>query len=105
MSFFLNQPQLSGLDVDPQRMQLAEIHFEAMNSTLNTIKKQCMIKCVPDEYGEGELNKGESSCTDRCVVKFMQANRILGEYAQAVRFSERDLQHYEKIKQSLAKTS
>ncbi|KAG7881896.1 hypothetical protein KL925_001971 [Ogataea polymorpha] len=103
MSFFLNQPQLSGLEVNSERMKLAELHYDAMNTTLNTIKKQCLIKCIPDEYGEAELNKGESSCTDRCVAKFMQANRILGEYAQAVRFNERDLRHYEEIKRKLAK--
>lgn len=32
--------------------------------------KQCSRKCIPMPYKDGELNKGESVCTSRCLNKF-----------------------------------
>ena len=33
---------------------------------------------------EGDLNKGESVCIDRCVAKYFEANKKVGERLQAV---------------------
>jgi mitochondrial import inner membrane translocase subunit TIM10 len=33
----------------------------------------CTQKCIPKDFHEGELNKGESVCLDRCVSKFLEA--------------------------------
>jgi mitochondrial import inner membrane translocase subunit TIM10 len=33
----------------------------------------CTLKCIPKDFHEGELNKGESVCIDRCVSKFLDA--------------------------------
>lgn len=41
--------------------------------------ESCHAKCIPPRYGEGELNKGESVCIDRCVLKYFEVNRIVGE--------------------------
>jgi hypothetical protein len=40
--------------------------------------RTCGKKCIPDEYGEAELNKGESVCVDRCVAKYFKANLAMG---------------------------
>ncbi|ODV86383.1 hypothetical protein CANARDRAFT_196726 [[Candida] arabinofermentans NRRL YB-2248] len=98
MSFFLNQPALSSSSVDPVKLKLAEIQYDALASTLEVVQKQCSIKCVPLDYGEPDLNKGEATCTDRCVSKFMMANRIIGAVAQQRGLDERDLRHIEQIK-------
>jgi mitochondrial import inner membrane translocase subunit TIM10 len=47
----------------------------------------CTRKCIPNQYREGELNKGESVCLDRCVAKFFEVNvkvseKMQGEAAQ-----------------------
>ncbi|GME70169.1 unnamed protein product [Ambrosiozyma monospora] len=96
MSMFLNQQSLQ--TVDQTKLDFAEIQYDAMKATLNTIFAQCSQKCIPLDYGENDMNKGEATCTDRCVSKFMQANRLLGAFAHQVRLSESDLSHYEHIK-------
>jgi import inner membrane translocase subunit TIM10 len=39
-------------------------------------------KCIPAEYREGDLNKGESVCLDRCVAKFFEVNIKVSEKMQ-----------------------
>lgn len=34
----------------------------------------CQSKCIPNDYREGELNKGESVCLDRCAAKFFDVH-------------------------------
>lgn len=40
----------------------------------NRLSASCTKKCIPTEYKEGDLNKGESVCLDRCVSKFFDIN-------------------------------
>lgn len=47
----------------------------------------CTKKCIPNQYREADLNKGESVCLDRCVAKFFEVNvkvseKMQGEAAQ-----------------------
>jgi mitochondrial import inner membrane translocase subunit TIM10 len=42
-----------------------------------------MKKCIPADYREGDLNKGESVCLDRCVSKFFEVNMKVSEKMQA----------------------
>jgi mitochondrial import inner membrane translocase subunit TIM10 len=47
----------------------------------------CTKKCIPPDYREADLNKGESVCLDRCVAKFFDVNvkvseKMQGEAAQ-----------------------
>lgn len=44
--------------------------------------QSCTQKCIPSEYREGELNKGESVCLDRCVSKFFEVNFKVSEKMQ-----------------------
>ena len=42
----------------------------------------CHAKCISPRYAEADLNKGESVCVDRCVAKFFEVNRKVGERMQ-----------------------
>jgi import inner membrane translocase subunit TIM10 len=48
----------------------------------NSLTESCTKKCVPADYREGELNKGESVCLDRCVSKFFDVNIKVSEKMQ-----------------------
>ncbi|CAG8731607.1 6495_t:CDS:2, partial [Acaulospora colombiana] len=39
----------------------------------------CASKCLNQRYSEADLTKGEAVCIDRCVGKFIEANKIIGE--------------------------
>ena len=54
---------------------------------LQRLVDTCTKKCIPREYRESDLNKGESVCLDRCVAKFFEVNvkvseKMQGEAAQ-----------------------
>ncbi|KAJ8096919.1 hypothetical protein POJ06DRAFT_46543 [Lipomyces tetrasporus] len=42
----------------------------------------CLEKCVPNYYSDGDLNKGESNCVDRCIGKFFQTIKVIGTEMQ-----------------------
>lgn len=46
------------------------------------IIRSCHAKCIT-RYGEGDLNKGESVCIDRCVAKFNEVQKKVGEKLQS----------------------
>lgn len=48
----------------------------------NSLTESCTKKCIPNEYREGDLNKGESVCLDRCVGKFFDVNIKVSEKMQ-----------------------
>lgn len=101
MSFFLGDTsQYSYAAVDPEKVKLAEIQFNAISTTFNNVLETCQKKCISHEYGEGELNTGEASCLDRCVSKFIRANFEVG---QGVRFSltPQDMPAYQKVHEKL----
>jgi len=41
-----------------------------------------MKKCVPKDYREGEINKGEGVCIDRCASKFFDVQLKVSELLQ-----------------------
>ncbi len=45
--------------------------------------QSCIKKCVPADYRESDLNKGESVCIDRCVAKFMEVNMKISDKMQS----------------------
>lgn len=83
MSFFLgNTSQYSYAEVDPEKVKLADIQFSIMSATFNRALAQCEAKCLPHEYGEGDINTGEASCIDRCVAKYVKTNAFVGKKLQ-----------------------
>ena len=46
------------------------------------LSRACHEKCISTRYAEPDLNKGESVCIDRCVGKFFEVNKKVGEKLQ-----------------------
>ncbi|CAG8546506.1 12442_t:CDS:2 [Acaulospora morrowiae] len=68
--------------INQQNVALAEQELEMITDTFYRIVNSCYQKCIPPKYLEGELNKGESVCIDRCVSKFFEVNQKIGEALQ-----------------------
>ena len=55
-----------------------------MNTNMRTrLTQACLKKCIPKDYREGELNKGEGVCIDRCAAKFFDVQMKISEILQA----------------------
>lgn len=93
MSFFIgNSSQYSQANVDPEKIKLAEVQFNATAATFNKVLLTCAAKCVNHEYGESDLLTGEACCVDRCVTKYMKANVMVG-----TNFQEKNMQPYNSM--------
>lgn len=88
-------------DVNPAKLELAKFQYDTLSELQKTLFRSCATKCIPLDYGEEDMNKGEMSCTDRCVAKFMKSYRLLSDFVQQAGFTDADLKHYEDIKQRL----
>ncbi|KAF9080839.1 protein transporter tim10 [Mortierella sp. GBA35] len=80
MSFFMNQA--ANQSVNMQNMAMAEQELEMVSDLFNRIVGSCHQKCIPKTYIEGDLNKGEAVCIDRCVAKFFEVNKSVGTKLQ-----------------------
>ncbi|KAJ6119316.1 hypothetical protein N7523_003596 [Penicillium sp. IBT 18751x] len=79
MSFlFGGQPKMSS----EQKLAAAETEVEMISDMFNRLNESCAKKCIPGDYREGDLNKGESVCLDRCVSKFFDVNIKVSEKMQ-----------------------
>jgi hypothetical protein len=63
-----------------QNMIISNLYADL--SRRNSLTESCTKKCVPADYREGDLNKGESVCLDRCVSKFFDVNIKVSEKMQ-----------------------
>ncbi|KAK8440535.1 protein transporter tim10 [Candidozyma auris] len=71
-------PQVSS----QQKIQAAEAELDMVTGMFNSLVEQCHTKCINKGYSEGELNKQESLCLDRCVSKYFETNVKVGEDMQ-----------------------
>lgn len=102
MSMFgFGRPQISSAEkiaAAEQEMDLVTDMFNKYVSTSQTgnhsspstkltpndrLTKACLKKCIPTDYREGELNKGEGVCLDRCSAKFFDVQMKISEILQA----------------------
>jgi len=63
-------------------MALQEL--DMITDVFNKLVSSCHTKCIGPRYAEGDLNKGESVCIDRCVAKFFEVNKKVGEKLQGL---------------------
>ncbi|KAF4125049.1 mitochondrial import inner membrane translocase subunit TIM10 [Geosmithia morbida] len=79
MSFLgMGRPQ----PTSEQKIAAVEGEMRMMADTYNRLQNTCQKKCIPTDYREGELNKGESVCLDRCTAKFLDASIKISEIMQ-----------------------
>ncbi|THG98507.1 hypothetical protein EW145_g7415 [Phellinidium pouzarii] len=81
MSFLRGSAPPSG-GVNPERIELATAELDMITDVFNRLVTTCYTKCIGARFTEPDLNKGESVCTDRCVAKFFEVNKKVGEKMQ-----------------------
>ncbi|ODV97858.1 hypothetical protein PACTADRAFT_83261 [Pachysolen tannophilus NRRL Y-2460] len=83
MSFlgFGGQPQLTS----EQKIQGAEAELDLVTNMFNKLVETCHSKCIAsNKYTDGNLDKTESLCIDRCVAKYFETNVKVGENMQSM---------------------
>ncbi|KAI0910385.1 mitochondrial import inner membrane translocase subunit TIM10 [Ustulina deusta] len=79
MSFLgFGRPQPSS----EEKIAAVETEMKLLGEMANRLTKACQQKCVPHDYREAELNKGESVCLDRCAAKFFDVHLKVSELLQ-----------------------
>ncbi|KAM3516242.1 hypothetical protein MY11210_000001 [Beauveria gryllotalpidicola] len=53
-----------------------------LSDSLDRLQRSCKQKCIPTDYREADLNKGEAVCLDRCVEKFIGTSMIISGIMQ-----------------------
>ncbi|PVU92997.1 hypothetical protein BB561_003500 [Smittium simulii] len=66
------------------QLAAAEQEMDMISDLYNRLTEACHKKCIINKYPDGELTKGESVCIDRCVSKFFQVNKEVGEVLQKI---------------------
>ncbi|KAG1715788.1 hypothetical protein ID866_1364 [Astraeus odoratus] len=82
MSFLGRGKSTPGGAINHDRIEMAINEIEMVSDVFNRIVSSCHSKCISTRYAEGDLNKGESVCIDRCVAKFFEVNKKVGEKMQ-----------------------
>ncbi|KAI1633188.1 mitochondrial import inner membrane translocase subunit TIM10 [Biscogniauxia mediterranea] len=65
-----------------EKIAAVEAEMKLLTEMHNRLTKACAKKCVPVDYREGDLNKGESVCLDRCAAKFFDVHMKVSELLQ-----------------------
>ena len=76
---------LSRLDTvtDFFNRMVTSVYFSFPSKTAKIHFRSCHAKCISTRYFEPDLNKGESVCIDRCVAKFVEVQKKVGEKLQS----------------------
>lgn len=80
LGFGNSQPQLNS----DQKIKAAETELDLVTDMFNKLVDNCYQKCINKSYANGELDKNESVCLDRCVAKYFETNVKVGEHMQSM---------------------
>ncbi|KAG5639305.1 hypothetical protein H0H81_004507 [Sphagnurus paluster] len=69
--------------VNMEKIELAVTELDTVTDFFNRMVSSCHAKCISTRYAEEDLNKGESVCIDRCVAKYNQVQKKVGEKLQS----------------------
>ncbi|KAF4605446.1 protein transporter tim10 [Pleurotus pulmonarius] len=69
--------------VNPERIEMAVTELDTVTDFFNRMVSSCHAKCISTRYADQDLNKGESVCIDRCVAKFNEVQKKVGEKLQS----------------------
>ncbi|GLB36398.1 putative mitochondrial import inner membrane translocase subunit TIM10 [Lyophyllum shimeji] len=83
MSFLGRGSGASPGGVNMERIEMAVTELDTVTDFFNRMVSSCHNKCISSRYAEPDLNKGESVCIDRCVAKFNEVQKKVGEKLQS----------------------
>ncbi|KAJ3560975.1 hypothetical protein NP233_g10487 [Leucocoprinus birnbaumii] len=69
--------------VNAEKIEMAITELDTVTDFFNRMVQSCHAKCISTRYADGDLNKGESVCIDRCVAKFNEVQKKVGEKLQS----------------------
>ncbi len=79
---FLSGQRYNGNAKDHPTVKAATLEVEMVQNLFNRLSDMCFSKCISTDFKSGEPNLGEQTCTDRCVFKYMEVNKKIGEAFQ-----------------------
>ncbi|KAI0505668.1 mitochondrial import inner membrane translocase subunit TIM10 [Xylaria bambusicola] len=65
-----------------EKIASVEAEMKLLTEMASRLTKACQKKCIPTDYREAELNKGEGVCLDRCAAKFFDVHMKVSEQLQ-----------------------
>ncbi|KAH9906506.1 mitochondrial import inner membrane translocase subunit TIM10 [Xylariomycetidae sp. FL2044] len=65
-----------------EKIAAVEAEMKLLTEMHTRFSRACTKKCIPNDYREGEINKGESVCLDRCAAKFFDVHLKVSEQLQ-----------------------
>ncbi|PPQ98973.1 hypothetical protein CVT24_003469 [Panaeolus cyanescens] len=69
--------------VNMEKIEMAITELDTVTDFFNRMVQSCHNKCISTRYADADLNKGESVCIDRCVSKFNEVQKKVGEKLQS----------------------
>jgi len=75
-------------DRDKQELQqfiVNESQKARIQQSIHSLTDVCWKKCVTGPIRSGKLDKGEESCTQNCVNRFLDANMTVIKHLDAMR--------------------
>ncbi|EKM83417.1 hypothetical protein AGABI1DRAFT_65989 [Agaricus bisporus var. burnettii JB137-S8] len=69
-------------NVNGEKIEMAITELDTVTDFFNRMVQSCHAKCISTRYADADLNKGESVCIDRCVAKFNDVQKKVGEKLQ-----------------------
>ncbi|TFK23111.1 hypothetical protein FA15DRAFT_621455, partial [Coprinopsis marcescibilis] len=83
MSFLSGRGAPNG-PIDFQKVDMAVTELDTVTDFFNRMVQSCYNKCVGARFpADGDLNKGESVCIDKCVGKYTDVQKKVGEKLQS----------------------
>ncbi|KAF9036468.1 hypothetical protein BDZ89DRAFT_1011351 [Hymenopellis radicata] len=83
MSFLGGSRSASNGSINPEKIDLAITELDTVTDFFNRMVTSCHNKCISARYADADLNKGEQVCIDRCVSKYNDVQKKVGEVLQA----------------------
>ncbi|KAJ7597672.1 Tim10/DDP family zinc finger-domain-containing protein [Mycena floridula] len=69
--------------INSDKIDMAITELETLTDFFHRMTTSCHNKCISQRYTDGELNKGETVCIDRCVAKYNEVQKKVGEKIQS----------------------
>ncbi|ESK98443.1 mitochondrial import inner membrane translocase subunit tim10 [Moniliophthora roreri MCA 2997] len=80
---FLSGPRSSSGGLNNDKIEMAITELDTVTDFFNRMVSSCHSKCISTRYSDGELTKGEMVCIDRCVAKYNEVQKKVGEKIQS----------------------